>query len=201
MAKQPNRSKPRVYGQPQAKGKLPLLPIVGGVAALAIATIAWFTLQGRQTADNFESLITQGKASLSKVISNPDHGRGHEEIGKPLNFAEDPPTSGIHWSNWTTPGFYSAAEPKEKLVHALEHGNIVIYYDQPGAEVRAQIEGWAKKFTGQWDGVVVVPRAGIGQTIELTAWAKLLRLETWDAAAAAAFIDAYRGRGPENPVR
>ena len=48
---------------------------------------------------------------------------------------------------------------------------------------------------------MAVPKQGLGQTIELTAWTKLLRLETWDAALAAAFIDAYRGRGPENPVR
>lgn len=201
MAKQPNRSKPRVYGQSKAKSKVPWLPIAGGVAVVAIAGMVWFSLQNRQASDNFDALITQGKPALTKVISNPDHGRGHEEIGKPLTFGEDPPTSGIHWSNWTTPGFYTASEPKEKLVHALEHGNIVIYYEQPGPEVRGQLEAWAKRFTGQWDGVVVVPRAGIGKTIELTAWAKLLRLETWDAAAAAAFIDAYRGRGPENPVR
>ena len=35
----------------------------------------------------------------------------------------------------------------------------------------------------------------------MTAWRKRLRLKTFDASAAAAFIDAYRGRGPENPVR
>ena len=44
---------------------------------------------------------------------------------------------------------------------------------------------------------MAVPKQGLGQTIELTAWTKLLRLETWDAALAAAF----RGRGLENPVR
>jgi hypothetical protein len=201
MAKQPNRSKPKVYGQPQAKAKLPWLPIAGGVAVVAVAGIAWSLLRGRGASDDFDALIAQGKPALSQVINNPDHGRGHEEIGKPLIFAEDPPTSGIHWSNWTTPGVYTAAEPKEKLVHALEHGNIVAYYDQPEPAVRTQLETWTKRFSGQWDGMVMVPRSGIGKTIELTAWTKVLRLDTWDAAAAAAFIDAYRGRGPENPVR
>jgi hypothetical protein len=42
---------------------------------------------------------------------------------------------------------------------------------------------------------------GIGQQIILTAWTKELRLEEFDAAAAAAFIDRFRGRGPEHPVR
>ena len=29
----------------------------------------------------------------------------------------------------------------------------------------------------------------------------MLKQDTFDAAGAAAFIDAYRGRGPENPMR
>ena len=40
-----------------------------------------------------------------------------------------------------------------------------------------------------------------GEAIVLTAWTKRLRLDPFDPAAAAAFIDAYRGRGPEHPVR
>jgi hypothetical protein len=35
----------------------------------------------------------------------------------------------------------------------------------------------------------------------LTAWTKKLSLVQFDEAAAAAFIDAFRGRGLENPVR
>ena len=43
--------------------------------------------------------------------------------------------------------------------------------------------------------------AGLGQSVVLTAWAKRLDLDRFDPAPAAAFIDGYRGRGPENPVR
>lgn len=159
-------------------------------------------LKGKQTSDNFDQLITEGKASLEKKVDNrPDNGRGHTTSGQAINYPEDPPTSGVHWPEWTSPGFYSSAEPKEKLVHALEHGNIVIYYDQPSSDVTNTLKGWAGKFSGQWDGVVVVPRQGLGQAITLTAWAKVLRLDTWEPTVAAAFVDAYRGRGPENPVR
>lgn len=63
------------------------------------------------------------------------------------------------------------------------------------------LKRWAGLYGGQWDGLVVTPKPGLGEAIVLTAWTKLLRLAPFDAEAAAAFIDAFRGRGPENPVR
>ncbi len=42
---------------------------------------------------------------------------------------------------------------------------------------------------------------GLGSDLVLTAWTKRLRLASFDAPLAAAFVDAYRGRGPEHPVR
>ena len=48
---------------------------------------------------------------------------------------------------------------------------------------------------------MVAPRPGLGEAVVLTAWNKILRLDAFDADAAAAFIDRFRGRGPEHPVR
>ncbi|MBE9079787.1 DUF3105 domain-containing protein [Romeria aff. gracilis LEGE 07310] len=91
-------------------------------------------------------------------------------------------------------GVYDQEQPQEKLVHSLEHGNIVIYYDEPGEET-------INEFSGPWDGIVVVPKPGLGESIVLTAWTKKLAQPQFDPDAAASFIDEYRGRGPENPVR
>ena len=46
-----------------------------------------------------------------------------------------------------------------------------------------------------------MPQPGIGQTVVLTAWIKRLMLPNFERPAAAAFIDLYRGRGPEKRVR
>ncbi|PZO09992.1 MAG: hypothetical protein DCF25_21065 [Leptolyngbya foveolarum] len=86
-------------------------------------------------------------------------------------------------------------------MHSLEHGNIVVYYDQPGTEATKALESWANQFSGAWDGVVVTPKAGLGESIVLTAWTKQLNLTEFEPEAAASFIDENRGRGPENPVR
>ena len=78
---------------------------------------------------------------------------------------------------------------------------IVIYYDQPSAEDLETLKRWTALFTGPWSGIVSVRRAGLGEKVILTAWRRILRLDRLETEAAAAFIDAYRGRGPENPVR
>jgi hypothetical protein len=83
----------------------------------------------------------------------------------------------------------------------LEHGGIVIYYVQPAPETVDRLKDWTSLYQGVWDGVLAVPRPGLGQAVMQTAWRKRLRLKSFDAQSAAAFIDAYRGRGPENPVR
>ena len=67
--------------------------------------------------------------------------------------------------------------------------------------VMAKLKDWTSLYDGTWDGVVATKAAGLGEVVVMTAWTKLLRLETFDDASAAAFIDLYRGRGPENAVR
>ena len=156
----------------------------------------WFT-----TARAFDALAASGQSALSRVQAIPAFGGGHLEPGETLLYDDRFPTSGRHDPIWATPGVYAEAQPATKLVHALEHGNIVIYYDEPGAEVFDTLRDWAGLYGGQWDGVVLTPAAGLGANLVLTAWAKRLDLSQWEPAAAAAFIDAYRGRGPEHPVR
>ncbi len=63
------------------------------------------------------------------------------------------------------------------------------------------LKDWASLFSGNWSGVVAVPSSGLGKAVVLTAWRKILKLDAFEPAAAAAFVDAYRGRGPENKVR
>lgn len=99
------------------------------------------------------------------------------------------------------PGVYTEAQRPEQLVHSSEHGNIVIYYDQPEARTMTTLESWTDQFSGPWDGIVVVPKAGLGEDIVLTAWTKKLVMPEFSPEAAGRFVDEYRGRRPENPVR
>jgi hypothetical protein len=172
--------------------------ILGACAVIAGAgALWWFTGAG----DDFATLAAAGKPALARVKSDPSQGQQHLNPGQAYAYASRFPTSGPHDPNWVRAGLYSQSQPPTLLVHALEHGNIVIYFERPGDDALKTLRGWSERFNGQWDGVVVAPMAGLGGRIVLTAWTRTLDLERFDAAAAAAFIDAYRGRGPENPVR
>ncbi len=150
---------------------------------------------------DFLALAERGKGAISRVKTGISAGGGHLTPGQAYSYADRFPTSGPHDRLWTGPGFYEGPQSPKRLVHAVEHGNIVIYYDTPATGVLDTLKRWAGLYDAQWSGIVVTPMSGSGETIVLTAWNKTLRLEPFDAAAAAAFIDAYRGRGPERSVR
>lgn len=172
-----------------------------GVAAALGAAGGWLWWQLNAAETVFLDLAQAGRPALDAVKTRPSLGQAHVPPGQAVPYGDPFPISGPHDSTWVEPGFYRTPQTPERLVHALEHGNVVIYYDTPGDAVVQTLDSWAGLYGGQWSGIVVAPGPGLGAAVVLTAWRKVLRLDPFDAAAAAAFADAYRGRGPENRVR
>ncbi len=172
-----------------------------GVAAVLGAVGGWLWWQFNAAEAVFLNLAQAGRPALDAVETRPNLGRGHVPPGQAVAYGDRFPTSGPHDPEWVEPGFYGAPQTPERLVHAVEHGNIVIYYDKPGDAVLQTLDSWTDLYGAQWSGIVVAPAPALGAAVVLTAWRKVLRLDPFDAAAAAAFVDAFRGRGPENPVR
>lgn len=181
-----------------------LSPTRAVVIMVAVALAAWGIwsyLGAEQAAERFQQLVAQGRVSLGKVERLPNDGRQHVTDGAIVAYREEMPTSGAHSRKKTNPGRHRGRQEPERLVHSIEHGMVVIYYDAPGDDVMETLESWAGLFGGPWSGIVLTPGKGLGAEVVLTAWRRRLRLAEFDPAAAAAFIDAYRGRGPENRVR
>ena len=116
-------------------------------------------------------------------MTDRDDGRGHLTIGQSHRYPARYPTSGIHATQWTRAGFYDEPQPPTRLVHAMEHGNVVIYMESP-ADVIDMLDGWASLYRGQWDGVVVTKDARLATGVVLTAWRRRLELDPFDAPAA-----------------
>lgn len=169
--------------------------------ATRLGVLAVFLLPGVLFAQDFDALAKKGRPQLSRVEKAPDYGNTHVAEGTPLAQSEPFPLSGPHWPVPTPPGFYKQPQPKEQLIHALEHGQVAVYYDEPGFKALSALVRWTKELSAPWSGLIAVPHKGLGDDLVLTAWRYRLRLPAFDEAAVAAFIDAYRGRGPENPVR
>ncbi len=178
----------------------------GNMIAAAIAVLVigggfylWWGSGGSE--DAFLKDAAAGKDIRSRIKTISSQGVGHLRGGQRYNYRDIYPTSGPHSSRGTSAGFYDSPQRPEEIVHALEHGNIVIYYDKPGEEAIKTLREWTSLYSGPWDGVIAMPKPGIGLSVVLTAWTKRLTLERFDRAPAAAFIDLFRGRGPENAVR
>jgi hypothetical protein len=133
------------------------------------------------------------------VLQNPkSEGRGHTTSRQ--NYKTQPPTSGAHDPVPTSDGAYlKAPSPYEGLVHALEHGRVIIWF-KPNAP--ANVRGALKKLYDEDKALtLLVPNSRpMPYEVAATAWTRLLGCPTWNDKvpdAIRAFRDAYRLKGPE----
>lgn len=202
---QSSKNRKKLASLSNAKGAprstFPTRYAIYAVALLAASGAIYGIVKGQQGASDFEALAAKGQSVLQRVQSYPNEGRTHMPAGSQITYGTNPPTSGPHYIHWVDPGFYESPKGRSNLVHSLEHGMIVIFYDQPGEAVVDKLKEWTGLFSGPWSGIVSVRKAGLGEKLILTAWRRVLRFDRLEPEVAAAFIDTYRGRGPENPVR
>lgn len=200
--KRRNKGKARAVSTgPRRRGLKPWKMGLLGVLAIVAAWGAWSWWSYGVGEGQFLALAAVGAGRLDSVEKQQGSGGGHLVPGQSAGYRDRMPTSGAHDPKWIDPGVYDTPQLPTRLVHSLEHGMIVIYYDRPPAEVMESLSAWAGLYGAPWSGLVVVPTPGLGDEIVLTAWERVLRLQPFDPAAAAGFIDRYRGRGPEHPVR
>jgi hypothetical protein len=141
-------------------------------------------------------------------VSVPQMGREHIQVGDPHEpYNTDPPTSGPHYAQPVSAGFYDVATPDENLVHNLEHGYVVISYNCAGMDAaacdafKAQIRGVMDR-AGTVDllgatKVIAVPRSTLPGPIAATSWGRLYQPEAFDAAELLTFIKEFRKKAPE----
>jgi len=178
----------------------------GKISAVAVLFAAatwwgWSYWAYGGTEERFLALAASGAERLGAVERQRASTEGHLEPGQSAGYRDRMPTAGAHDPKWIDPGVYQTPQSATRLVHSLEHGMIVVYYDAPPPDVLATLQSWAGLYGGPWSGLVIAPMPGLGGEVVLTAWERMLRLRPFDPATAAAFIDRFRGRGPEHPVR
>lgn len=179
--------------------------IIGGSV---VAYTVFFSGGDSPNGGEFESqpLPDRGNASLLAGVEQfPSEGAEHVPRGTEIAYETMPPTSGPHYDQTASAGFYSERPPLGELVHSLEHGAVIIYYDSAELNPEAQesLERFADTHTGTWQSVIVVPTPveDPAAPFVLTAWRHKLSLESYDRDVVQAFLAEYLGRGPENPVR
>ncbi len=134
-----------------------------------------------------------------------DHSSDPNEAVK---YDSNPPMSGRHYEVAAQEGAYTEAPTDPALVHALEHGRINVWF-KPTAprQVRADLKALYDRDQGFQ--ALLMPRPDMPYTVAATAWTAdpaplgtghLLGCRTANAQALEAlqaFIEEYRGNGPE----
>jgi len=147
------------------------------------------------------SSVSNGTVAFSDsaIETFPDEGNTHVPVGTPIDYQTDPPTSGNHYPDPQPGGYYTAPVASGFLVHSMEHGGVIIYYDASRltADNLLALQALAAQHPGTFSQVVVVPRTDPTYAIILTAWTHRLRLEAYDQARIEGFMTLFLGNGPE----
>lgn len=162
-------------------------------------------------------LIMGSGANPNSGTAQPDAGRTHVADGAECRtapasceiaanpYSSVPATSGHHWGTPAEWGVYSTPLSESQLIHNLEHGGIVIWYDPEldqaqidelasyvNAQVSQGIGGRFRFILSPWGG-----EEDLGSPVVVTGWQYLLRLEEADTDALDGFSRARYGIAPE----
>ena len=170
--------------------------VIGSFAAVPI----FQSIGGPQAVDlGTASAYVEGVGINQEVMPT----KNHVEDGTTVAYNSVPATSGDHYFTAQRCGFYQGEVPDERVVHNLEHSNIVISYNLPNAadvdaleDVYNDLGGWKDHYTVARSYSKIAP----GQ-VALSAWGVLDIMDGVDKDRIMRFYEHYVGRlGPEGPI-
>ena len=191
---------------PAAAIILMLLPACEGVALEALlppsatpsaVSVAYIDGIGRQVEVAGDATHFPDTLDITAVVPE-----GYLTVDPDDRSVAIPPTSGRHWDRWASCGFYTEPVPDERIVHNMEHGNIIVSYNLTDpAEIDALKAAYESiDLTAAWG--VARPYDGIAEgAVALTTWGVVDGpMVGVDADRIGRFFDAYAGKlGPEFP--
>lgn len=119
---------------------------------------------------------------------------GEDHVPNP-SYTVDPPAGGEHLPAAAPPGAYRDAPPDGSVVHAMEHGYVVLWYrPDVDEEVQKIIVSLGEEFRRE---LLIVPRASLKVPVAMTAWRQRLLCEGPDEDQLAEFVRTHLDKGPE----
>ncbi len=169
------------------------LLLIGGVLLLGAVVLVVILLFGGGG----------GAGSSAVGQQQVDDGQGHVADGASGGpYSSVPATSGQHWEPPTNWGVYTSPLAQERVLHNMEHGGIVIWYQPSKVDVAglATLTTWVQQqITTERFKVILTPWSGtdFGHPVAVTAWNWLLYLDTADTDAVRTFLGAHYQKSPE----
>ena len=145
-------------------------------------------------------LLSNSGSSSSKTLMGqavPITGRTHFPQGTPIKYSTNPPAEGNHYPNPQPAGIYPTPPPDGNLVHSLEHGAVILWYN-PKKLSSKQIDTVKNIFNkAPGDKDIMVARTSMDVPLALTSWGRILKLNSIDEKTIDAFFNANVDQGPE----
>ncbi len=172
-------------------------------AVIAVLVIAGFAVGGLAGIGGGN---TQGSAEGYVEGVGVEHNemltKNHLPETQTVEYNTVPGTSGDHWAQWSECGFFEEELPDERVVHNLEHGNIVVSYNFTDP---AQIDELRDVFDdiglSNIHGVARAYRQIPEGDVALTAWGVSDQMTGVDEDRIKKFFETYAGRlGPEGNI-
>ena len=111
--------------------------------------------------------FNQSAAGCDPVRTTDANGSGkHINPPQKIKYEQAPPAFGPHWPNYLQGSelrsFYTESDRPEieRLVHSLEHGHTILWYDEtvkPGTKAYTAVQGIGKKFNPETDMFMAAP--------------------------------------------
>lgn len=122
-------------------------------------------------------------------------GANHVPEGTKIEYKSNPPHSGPHYDRTAHSGIYDKAPADGYLVHSLEHGAVILWYNEKLSS--GDIEKLREIF-GKMGGKTIMTPRKMDVPVALTSWTRILKLEKIDEKKILDFYEANYNRGPEN---
>lgn len=173
--------------------------MLGGGAVLLIALVAgiiYLNIRSSLPVGSEKSVATQGNTHIADGAVSP------------VAYNTTPPTSGPHYGGIVPWGTYRQPQRYEQLIHNLEDGGVVLYYqcEQECPELVAQLEALVDPYLAQNRNLVLLPNdptwtdngpaplhSDMGNRIAVTAWQRIDKFDEFDAERIGQFVERYEG--------
>jgi hypothetical protein len=191
MPSQVSRQTQQRLAQDKKRKQQQYLLIGGGALAVALILAgAFFALNPPRPVTS-----TGGSALCTDVQQYPDEGRNHLSPGDPTPvYKTAPPTSGTHNPVPLPAGVYGSNVDVTQLVHSLEHGYVIMYYNGLSNQEVQQLVTIQQSDSFK---TIVAPYPNMPNKVAIVAWTRMQTCNGVDEAAIRSFIAQFRNQGPE----
>ena len=181
--------------QQRAGRKRNLITALIALAVVAIVVVAVFWERGSDGGSGGNVGVGPKAAGCTAIEEHEEEGAEHVDVEP--QYATNPPTSGNHLATPSNPGFFEDPVRPGALVHNMEHGQIIFWYD-PNApdDVIEQIEQVVDQ---EFAATLAVPWDDIDGSFNfvMTAWTASQSCVKVSQEVVDDFRERFQGRGPE----